>query len=259
MSDHPDMPIHRPGVRAGLELLRAEILSVVRDTAGLILPLLMPTLILVMYGVQSDGVAVEGADVTYLEAFGLPLAIVMVLALIGVVNMPSFLATYRRTGVLRRLGVTPLRPTAVLVAQVLTSAIQSALGVGLAVLVAVLAFDVSMPGAPWWSLLVLVLAAAGMYGLGMLIAAMAPTPNASVAIGLVVFFGIGAVGGMFGPMSTFPDPVETVGGWLPFGATTEGLRAASLGAAPPVEHLLGLGAMAVVGLVVAARTFRWSS
>src|SRR5690606_30406269 len=105
---------------------------------------LMPALILVMYGVQADDQPLDGGRWTYLEAYGLPLAFAMVLALIGVVNMPSFLATYRRTGVLRRLGVTPLGPSAVLIAQVATSAIQSAVGIILALVVAVVSFDVSL-------------------------------------------------------------------------------------------------------------------
>jgi ABC-2 type transport system permease protein len=254
----PDLIPYRPGLRAGLQLLRAELRSVVRDTAGLVLPLLMPSLVMVMYGVQAQGATLDGTGVTYLEAYGLPVAFAMVLTLIGVVNMPSFLATYRSTGMLRRLGVTPISPSAVLVAQVLTSAIQSVIGIALAVVVAVVAFDVSLPGAPWWALLALVLGALGTYGLGMLVAAVAPTPNSSVAIGLVVFFGVGSVGGMFGPTHLFPDAVATFGGLLPFGATTETLRSAWLGSAPGLDHLLALAAAAVLGLLVAVRTFRWN-
>ncbi|GAA1728364.1 ABC transporter permease [Aeromicrobium alkaliterrae] len=254
----PALRPHRPGPRAGALLLRAELCSVARDTAGLVLPLLMPTLILVMYGMQAADQPVDGTDLSYLEAFGVPMAIAMVLSLIGVVNMPSFLAAYRHAGVLRRLGVTPLRPSAVLVAQVVASAIQSVVGIALALGVAVWAFDVALPGSLWWALLVLLLGAAGLYGLGMIVAAVAPTPNASVAIGMVTFFAIGAVGGMFGPVSTFPDTVATIGGWLPFGAVTEALRAAWAGAVPEPRHLLALAVVALAGLLVAVRTFRWS-
>lgn len=48
--------------------------------------------------------------------FVLPLVLIMVIATIGVVNMPSFLAYYRRAGILRRLAVTPASPVMVLVA-----------------------------------------------------------------------------------------------------------------------------------------------
>lgn len=252
-----DLRPHHPGLRARRLLLLAEIRSVVRDTAGLVVPLGMPPLILLMYGVQADDAVVDDSGATYLEAFGLPMVIAMVLALVGVVNMPSFLATYRSTGVLRRLGVTPLSPSAVLVAQVLTSALQSMLGVGIALLLAATVFDTALPRALGWGLLTLVLAALGMYGLGMVVAALAPTPNASVALGLVVFFAIGAVGGMFGPASALPDVVAEVGAWLPFGATTEALGSAWVGEAPDPRRLVAVASTAVIGLFVAARAFRW--
>src|SRR5690606_15538093 len=122
----------------------------------------------------------------------------IVIAMIGVVNMPSFLAVYRTSGVLRRLSVTPVHPAMVLVAQVITSVVQTAIGVALALTVGRLAFGLHAPRNLWAAIGVFVLAAAAMYALGMLVAAIAPTANASVAIGLATFFAMGAVGGMFG-------------------------------------------------------------
>ncbi len=79
----------------------------------------------------------------------------------------------------------------------------------------------------------------------------------AVAIGLVVFFVVGALGGMFGGRDALPEPLAAIGGWLPFGAAVEALAAASAGTAVDAAHLLGLGGTVVVGAVVAGLLFRW--
>ena len=101
---------HRPGLRSLLIMVRAEATMVIRDPAGLITPLGLPVLILLTSASSaSRQVIVSGR--TALDLFVMPLVMVMVLAFIGVSNMPSFLsAYYRRAGILRRLAVTPASP-----------------------------------------------------------------------------------------------------------------------------------------------------
>ena len=250
----------RPGPRAWAALVVAEGKMVVRDTAGLVVPLGLPLLILVMYGISDvNTVVVPGTGGrTVLDLFVVPVVIAIVVGTVGVVNMPSFLAYYRRSGVLKRLSVTPASPAMVLVAQVVVSAAQTALGVALALLVATTAFGARLPASPGVALGVLALSAAAMYAVGMLVAAVAPTPNASVAIGLVVFFGLGATGGMFGDVSNLPEPVARLGEALPFGASVQALGDAWAGAPVEAAHLVALGATVVVCSLVAARFFRWT-
>ena len=249
----------RPPARAWGALVLAEARMVARDTAGLVVPLGMPVLILVMNGIAFDtDVVVPGSGGrTAFDVYVLPITLTFVVAMVGVVNMPSFLAAYRRTGILRRLGVTPASPVMVLVAQAVVGVAQIALGVAVAGTVAALAFDASAPASPWAALGVLALAVAAMYGVGMLVAAVAPTPQSAVAIGLVAFFALGAVGGLFGPRENLPDALAQVGGVLPFGAAVDALTATWAGAAVPASALLGLVAAAVVPGAVAAVLFRW--
>ncbi|MGY2002633.1 ABC transporter permease [Blastococcus sp. SYSU DS1024] len=171
--------------------------------------------------------------------------------------MPSFLAYYRRTGVLRRLSVTPASPAMVLVAQAVVSVLQAITGVVAALLVALLAFDARLPVHAGTALGVVVAGMVAMYAVGMVVAAVAPTPNSAVAIGLVAFFALGALGGLFGGRDALPEPVATVGGWLPFGAAVEGLSAAWAGVPVEPAHLVGPGVTAVVACALAAALFRW--
>lgn len=247
----------RPGLRSWLVLTVCEAKMVVRDTAGLVVPVVLPLLILVMSAGPAADQPVTGGY-TALDVYVLPLVLTIVLGTIGVVNMPSFLAYYRRTGILRRLSATPASPAMVLVAQVVVSAAQALIGLAGALAVAFGAFGAHRPAHLGTAVAVYLLAMGAMYAVGMVVAALAPTPNAAVAIGLVAFFVLGALGGMFGGVSTLPDPLVTVGEWLPFGATVAALGAAWAGAPVDPAHLLALGATVVLGSGISATFFRWT-
>lgn len=247
---------HRPGLHSWLTMIRCEAKMVVRDTAGLVVPIGLPLLILVMNASAAGNEEII-AGRTALDLYVLPLVFTIVTATIGIINMPSFLAYYRRSGILRRLAVTPASPAMVLVAQVVVSLLQAILGIGLAFAVAVLAFGAHPPVDVAPAIGIVALSIASMYALGMVVAALAPTPNSAVAIGLVGFFGLGALGGLFGGRESLPDALARLGEWLPFGASVEALSSAWAG--QPVEgvHLLSLAVSTVLGVAVAAMFFRW--
>jgi ABC-2 type transport system permease protein len=247
---------HRPGPRAWASLVVAEAKTVARDTSGLIIPFGLPLLILVMNGLGVQGQE-EAAGTHVFERHVMPVVITIVIALIGVVNMPSFLAHYRRSKVLRRLAVTPANPGMILVAQVVVGMIQSAIGVAIGVAAAMVFFDVGLPDRPGVVLAVLGLTASAMYAVGMFVAAVAPSGNASVAIGLTLFFAFGATGGMFGPSHNLPEPVAAVGEALPFGAAVQAVGDAWAGAGQNPAHLLALTVAIVVSSAVAIKYFRW--
>lgn len=246
----------RPGARALVMMVRAEGKMVARDIAGLVTPFALPLLILLT---SASGASREEvvAGRTVLDLYVLPLVLVMVLAFVGVLNMPSFLAYYRKSGILRRLAVTPASPVLVLLAQAIVSAAQAALGILVAAGVAALAFGANPPLHLWAALGTLALTAAAMYATGMIVAAVAPSPSAGTAIGLLGFLGLGALGGMFGGRDSLPEPLAEFGALLPFGAGVDALAAAWAGQPLPGQSLVALAGAVVVGTVVAGALFRW--
>ncbi len=251
-------PARRLPAAAWGQMFLAEARMIVRDTSGLIIPVGLPTLLMVMNGLGQDADQVLPDGSTVMNAIIMPLTITMVVALVGVVNMPSFLSMYRKYGVLRRLAVTPVRPALILVAQMLVSLAQVLIGVGLMVAIGGAFFGVTLPVSLGWALLVGALLLAAMYGIGTLVAALAPTVNAAIALGLVAFFLMLALGGGFGPIAALPEVLQTVGQALPYGAGNAALAAAWVGEQPEPQHLVALGAWAVVTGGLAARLFRWS-
>jgi ABC-2 type transport system permease protein len=90
-----------------------------------------------------------------------------------------------------------------------------------------------------------------------LIAAVSPSANAAIAIGLVAFFGAIALGGGLAPRDNLPDLVARVGEYLPFGAAHELLHAAWIGASLGLTHAVALAATTLLAALLAARLFRW--
>ncbi|MDZ7932443.1 MAG: ABC transporter permease [Rhodococcus sp. (in: high G+C Gram-positive bacteria)] len=258
MTAHDIDAAPRPGLRATGALVGAEMRMVTRDTAGLIVPIALPVLVLVMNGSGTSAEIVGPGAITAFDRFVLPLALTMIIAVIGIVNMPSFLALYRKSGVLKRLSTTPIRPAQVLAAQVITSAVQATLGIGIALSTGALLFGITPPHNPILVAAIVVLGAAAMYSLGIVVAAVAPTANSAVAIGLTLFLVLGATGGLFGPVADLPEPVAAVGEVLPFGATVTALGSAWAGTPVDIGGPIGLVVAVIAGTACAIRLFRWS-
>lgn len=254
----PRAHARRPGPRAWMRMIQAEGKMISRSTANLVVPLGLPLLLLVMQGLRTDDLDQEVAPgVTAMDYYALPVVLSIVVTYVGVMNFPSFLSTYRKTKILRRLAVTPASPAMVMVAQMVVGLVQVLVGIALAFAVAMLFFDAHLPTDIATALLVLLASCIAMYALGMVVASVAPTPNTAAAIGLIAFFGMAALGGMFGPMQSLPEQLAEVGSWLPFGAAVEAFQSTWLGETVAWQNWASLGAATVFGIGVAAVLFRW--
>lgn len=252
-----ELRARHPGPRSLLVMVISEAKMVLRDIAGMIMPLGLPLMILLTSAGSTTDIDV-GGGFTALDVGVVPIVLVMVLSMIGVLNMPSFLAYYRRSGVLKRLSVTPVSPLMVLIAQVIVSVLQSLLGIAVALGFTAAVYGLNPPAGIGPAIGVLALTAAAMYATGMIVAAISPTPNSAVAIGLVGFLLLGATGGMFGGRDALPEPVAVVGDHLPFGAGVQALQQAWMGAPVDAASLLSLLGAIAVGVVVSALLFRWT-
>ncbi|MEU3271349.1 ABC transporter permease [Saccharomonospora sp. NPDC006951] len=250
----------RPASRAWLRMIQAEVKMVARTPVGVLLPLALPLLLLVMNGISladSEAGVPGHPGLTVLDVHLVPVVLTLVVTMIAVMNFPSFLATYRKTGVLRRLAVTPASPAMVLVAQMVVSFVQVLIGLAIAFAVGVLLFDVNPPTDVPMSALVLLACAVAMYSVGMIVASISPSPNAASAFGLVAFFGMAALGGMFGHVENLPEPLAEIGSRLPFGAAVEAFQSTWLGQPVAWENWASLGITTILGIGVMTALFRW--
>ena len=196
----------------------------------------------------SDQVGTE-----YIAAVG----VAIVLASLGLTGVPMVIGQYRERGVLRRLGVTPVRPLTLLAADLTVWAASAILSVALVVAVVRFAFHVPAPAAPGWFILSVILGIAALFALGMLAAAAAPTARSAAAIGWLLFFPNMFLAGIYFPTEEMSSTMRQVGTFTPLGSALHAVRDSWMGIDPRPEYLGIMAAYALVAGGLAARFFRW--
>ena len=229
-----------------------EFRTVLRNGEQLLLTLIIPVVLLALFGATSLLDLGAGRRVDFLTPGILALA-VMSTAFTGQAIGTGF---ERRYGVLKRLGATPLPRGGLIAAK--TASVLAVEVVQAAVICAVaFALGWRPDGDPGSVLVLLLLGTAAFSGFGLLMAGTLRA-EATLAAANLVYILLLAVGGVVFPLDKFPGPVRDVLELLPISALAEGLRDVLRdGAALPAQPLLVLAVWAVAGLALAARFFKW--
>ena len=236
--------------QAGLELR-----TLLRNGEQLLLILIIPVLLLVVFSSEALVSVGRGSRIGFIAPGMLALAIMST----SFTSLAIGTAFERRYGVLKRLGATPLSRGGLVGAKAVTVLTVEIGQVVLIVIVSILlswhpvVTAVSVASA----LLLFVAGSAAFSGLAMLMAGTLRA-EATLAAANLVYLVLLGVGGMVFPLAKFPASVRPALRLLPSGAMSDGLRGAlRYGAGLPVRDLLVLAAWAVVGIALAACTFRW--
>ncbi|MBW0093603.1 ABC transporter permease [Pseudonocardia sp. KRD-184] len=237
-------------------LARTELRLFLRDPATTLFGILLPAAVLA--GLGSIPALREPAEVfgglRFTEYFA-PSLLAVSIAVLGLQTLPVGLATYREKGVLRRLSTTPVRPQAVIVAQLLINLVTAAAGSLLMVAVAVGVFDVPAPRHPLGFAAAFVVGTSAVFALGLVVAGVAPRARTAAAIGTVLFMLTQFFAGVYLPKFLLPETVVAIGSFVPPGITA--FQDAWTGAGPQPVQLLVMALVAVAATAVAARFFRW--
>ncbi|MCP2169477.1 ABC transporter permease [Goodfellowiella coeruleoviolacea] len=228
-----------------------------REGTTLVVGLALPIVLLVVFGsVPAMRQALPELGGSRIIDVYAPILVGLAVASLSLTVLPTGLATYRDKGVLRRLATTPVGPGSLLGAQLVVNLVATLLVVALLVGVAAIAFGVLPPRQVIGFALTLVLLVGSMFGVGLVIAAVAPTGRAANGIGMLCYFPMLFVAGLWTPGST-PDVVARIGEFTPLGAGVDALHSTWAGAWPAPLPLLVMAAYAVGLGVLAARLFRW--
>jgi ABC-2 type transport system permease protein len=169
------------------------------------------------------------------------------------------MVTWREQGILRRLGVTPLRPSSLIASQAISFALISLTQVVIILSMGRLIFDVEVAGSYLWLALTVLLGVAAMLSIGYVIASLLKTVTSVNAVMNLVMFPMIFLGGSYFPLD--PPPVlEPLVNAIPLTHLNDALREV-------VNHGGGLGdlwlswaalaAWIAGGFVLAVRLFRW--
>jgi ABC-2 type transport system permease protein len=218
----------------------------------------LPVILMIIFGeIPSSKQVVSTLGGLSLFDVYLPIIMVLGLTMLTLLGLPGPLVSYRELGVLRRLSTTPVPPSWLLAAQVVVQfgvALTSLLIVNV---VSVTAFGAADPKSPAGLALSLLLAIAGLFALGLLIAAVAPTAGSVNAISRLALIPLMFFAGLWLPRALMPHILQVISDYSPLGAAVEAIQDSMQTGFPPARPLLVLVAYAVISALAARRFFRW--
>jgi ABC-2 type transport system permease protein len=183
------------------------------------------------------------------------------IAMVGIFGVASSIPADKKTGALRRLRVTPLRASQVIIGTMLTFAVIGIIGVALLTALAVFLFELNMRG-NW--LVYSGFAAAGiamMLGMGLAIGSLAKNTTQADIYGQIVFLGCMAVSGVWFPRALMPEWLQGITAFVPLTPIIDGIRDITTGTATLVSLAPELGVIAVWAVILYAlgiKMFRWT-
>jgi ABC-2 type transport system permease protein len=239
------------------KLTLVEVKLFLRDPMAAFFALAFPPLLVVILG-SVPAFREPSKDLGGLRVIDLyvPIVIAFALAMPALSGLPTYLASYRERGILRRLATTPVGAGRMVVAQMAMN-LAVVVVIGAAVLaIGAAAFGTHMPRNPAGFAIAFVLAAAAMFGLGMLVAAVASSGRMATAIGMILFYPLNFFAGLWLPREAMPAVLRRISDFTPLGAGVQSLQDSITGAWPRPLHLAVMAAIAVIASL-AARWFRW--
>jgi ABC-2 type transport system permease protein len=186
-----------------------------------------------------------------------PVTVLLSMTMASILAMPQVILAYRESGVLRRLRTTPVRPSAILGAQVLlhTGAVVAASA--LVLVVGRVVFGTPLPQSWLGYLIAYVLTLLAAFSIGAVLTAVAPNARTGNALCTIVLFPLMFTTGVWIPVQAMPHALRNIVGFTPLSAASEAMTDAMAGSFPGVKHLVVVAAWAAVLALVSVRTFRW--
>jgi ABC-2 type transport system permease protein len=228
-----------------------------RDPAAAFFTLALPVLLLVLNGAGGNDPNPRFGGAGAIDVL-VPGYIALVIATLGLMQLPAVLAGYRERGVLRRLEATPIRPGVILVAQLLVQGLIATVGLVVLVALGMTVFDLRAPQAPWTVLAAYVVAVMGFSAFGFVLAAVLPTARSTTAVAAALYFPMIFLSGATWPREVLPDWAARAGDVLPLTYVVESVKRPWITGDADLVAMALLAAMIVVGTAIASRLFRWA-
>ncbi len=260
MSSH-SLSLPLPGTPRGAafgKIVLNEARLALRGPLALIGSIGVPVVLMILFGeLPSFHQTISRLDGLTLFDTYVPIIMVLGLAMLTLWGLPGPMVTYRELGILRRLSTTPVPPSWLLAAQVVVQLCVALAGLTIVVTTSVAAFGAPVPKSIGGLLLSCLLSTAGIFALGLLIAALARTASSLNVIGRLTLIPLLFFAGLCLPRALMPGPLLDISNYTPLGAAVEAIQGSMQTGFPPAAPLLVLTAYALILGALARRFFRW--
>lgn len=239
-------------------VIRAESRLFARERLSLFWIVLFPSLLLIVLGLipsfREDSADLGGRSL--IDVY-VPTIVLLSMIAASIMTMPATLTGYRESGVLRRLGATPVSPPVILLGQVLAHAAGVIASSVIAIALGRVVFGTPLPESILGYAVAYVLALIVSLGIGAAITAVSTNSKTGQVVGMAVFFPCMFTAGVYFPIEAFGGTARDVISMTPYGAASNALNDAAGGAFPQLVDLAVMGGWAVVLYLIAVRIFRW--
>lgn len=203
--------------------------------------------------------SVSARNLRYID-FLVPGVLALAIMQMGLFSVIFVIVTYKRTGVMRRLLVTPIKPYQFIGGQVTTRLIVSLMQVIVIVSVAVMAFHVKIVGSYLLITLLVFWGSIIFLSLGLALANIAKTEESAAPIANLVALPQMFLGNVFFPADSMPVWLQGVVKYLPLNYLSDALRQVMTEGAHLVDiktDIYGLIVWSVITITLAIIFFRW--
>ena len=202
---------------------------------------------------------VEARDLGYID-FLMPGVIGMAIMQLGLFSVAFSFVTMKREGVLRRLLATPLDPTSLLIAQVITRLIVVIIQTVILAAVAVFLFGAEFAGNFFAVLLAAAIGGAVFLAMGFAVSGWARTEQQAAPLANIVSLPMMFLSGVFFSRDVLPSVLQRITDFLPLTYLVEAIRGMTVEGDTMLTqwpNFLGMAVWLVVAFIIANRTFRW--
>lgn len=239
-----------------VQVVWTEIKLLTREPLTLLVSLLFPVVLMVLlvgsFGNDPDPEfgGVGGTD------FYVPVYASATIAVMGLLGIPTHVASYRQSGVLRRFRASGLPPRLLMASQLAVTVALVAVGVSLMVAIGFVGYDLTAPVSGGGVVVGLAAGTLAFTALGLLLGSLVPTARAAQGLGLLLFFGLFFIAGGGPPPALLPDAINRFVEVTPMGPLVTAVGDPWHGHGVDVFALLALAGITAVAGVLAERRLR---
>ncbi len=259
----------RAFVSAAIARSHVEILQFFRSSEAVVFTVALPLVLLALLASIFSGF-VHGTTVRYSQVYTAGL-LAGGLASTSFLSLAVSIATERENGALKRLAGTPMPRTAYFVGKAVLVLLLCSMEAAALLIFGHFAYNVAFPGTleRWWTFIwVTFLGATALALLGIAMSSLPRSSRSAAPVANLPLLVLEFISGVFVPFTSLSHGLYNFAGLFPLKWIAEGYRSALLPSYFQVvepSHVWDRGEMAlvmavwvVIGLVVSARTFRWT-
>ena len=203
--------------------------------------------------------SVRSRTIRYID-FLLPGMISLSIMQLGIFGVAFGFVSLKKRGILRRLSVTPMRPSDFIIAQVVTRVFVLIAQMTVLLVIGVLFFHMRIEGNPLVMAVLAVLGAVVFLSVGFALAGISKSEDQVAPLANIISVPMMVLSGVFFSRANLPGFLRTITDFFPLTFLADGMRAVATEGASIVQVLPQIGGLAVWGVIcvaLAARLFRW--